>query len=41
MNYGLAIVHRIVESHNGEIRVQSERGHGATIIIILPDYVEK
>jgi len=34
---GLAIVHNIIESHMGEVRVQSQVGMGTSIIISLPD----
>ena len=34
---GLAIVHNIIESHMGEVRVQSQVGTGTSIIIFLPD----
>ena len=33
---GLAIVKWIVEIHNGEIRVESDLGAGATFIVKLP-----
>jgi two-component system sensor histidine kinase PilS (NtrC family) len=33
---GLSIVHKIIESHNGVIRVESEVGRGATFTVFLP-----
>ena len=33
---GLAIVHNIIESHGGEIRVDSEQGKGTSVTILLP-----
>jgi two-component system sensor histidine kinase HydH len=33
---GLAIVHQIIESHRGEIRVESRQGKGTTFRIKLP-----
>jgi PAS domain S-box-containing protein len=33
---GLALVHGIVESHNGSIKLDSEVGHGTTISIYFP-----
>jgi two-component system NtrC family sensor kinase len=33
---GLAIVHGIIQSHNGKIQVRSEAGHGTTFSITLP-----
>lgn len=33
---GLAIVSRIIEAHGGQIRVQSNPGHGTTITLFLP-----
>lgn len=33
---GLAIVHGIVQSHNGKVDIQSEMGTGTTVTIILP-----
>lgn len=33
---GLAVVHSLVEAHEGSIEVESELGHGSTFIIKLP-----
>jgi signal transduction histidine kinase len=33
---GLSIVHRIIENHNGLIRVESELGRGSSFIVYLP-----
>ncbi|MCJ7581845.1 MAG: HAMP domain-containing histidine kinase [Candidatus Aminicenantes bacterium] len=33
---GLAIVNEIIESHKGEIKVQSELGKGSTFTVVLP-----
>jgi len=33
---GLAIVNRIIESHGGKIRIESEPGKGTTCIVLLP-----
>lgn len=33
---GLSIVQRIIEEHEGEIRVKSDQGKGTTFIILLP-----
>lgn len=33
---GLSTVHRIVESHGGELQVQSEEGKGTSICVLLP-----
>jgi len=34
---GLAIVHNIIDSHGGEVKIESERGRGTTATILLPD----
>jgi len=36
MGFGLAICKRIIEAHNGEIRVESEPGMGATFTVTFP-----
>lgn len=33
---GLAFCHRVITSHNGQIRLESDRGDGATFMIRLP-----
>lgn len=33
---GLAIAHRIVEEHQGEMKLERSRGQGATFLVILP-----
>jgi signal transduction histidine kinase len=33
---GLSIVHRIIENHNGLIKVESELGRGSTFTLFLP-----
>jgi two-component system sensor histidine kinase HydH len=33
---GLAIVHKIMESHKGEVRVESEVGQGTTVSLLIP-----
>ncbi|MFC4436941.1 MULTISPECIES: PAS domain-containing protein [Natrialbaceae] len=38
---GLALCQRIVERHDGEIRVESEPGEGATFSFTLPEATEK
>jgi two-component system sensor histidine kinase PilS (NtrC family) len=37
---GLAQVHRIVELHEGWIKVESEVGHGARFVVCLPQSAE-
>jgi signal transduction histidine kinase len=37
---GLATVHRIVEGHGGILRVESVRGRGTTIRVLLPEAQE-
>jgi signal transduction histidine kinase len=36
LGLGLYISRQIVEAHGGELRVESEPGHGATFIFDLP-----
>lgn len=38
---GLAIVKSLVESHGGEVSVESEQGHGTTFIVELPKAAPK
>ncbi len=38
---GLAIVHNIIKAHNGEIRVDTAKGRGTAISILLPCTEEK
>lgn len=33
---GLAVVHRIIEAHHGEVKIDSRRGEGTTVRITLP-----
>ncbi len=33
---GLAIVRRVVETHHGELKLKSRRGHGTTVTVLLP-----
>lgn len=37
---GLPITKRIIDMHNGEVRVQSQEGKGSTFSIVLPIYHE-
>jgi two-component system sensor histidine kinase HydH len=34
---GLSLVHKIIENHNGRIRVSSKPGNGTTFVISLPE----
>ena len=33
---GLAIAKEIIDAHGGEIRVESEPGHGTSVFVLLP-----
>jgi two-component system sensor histidine kinase HydH len=33
---GLAVVHKIIEAHEGEVRAESEIGRGTTVTVLLP-----
>ena len=33
---GLTIAHHLVQLHNGELRIESEPGHGTTCYLLLP-----
>jgi len=36
---GLSIARRIVEEHGGELRMESQKGRGATFVVSLPVYL--
>ena len=36
LGLGLSIVHGIAEAHGGQLRVESQAGHGARFAIVLP-----
>jgi signal transduction histidine kinase len=36
LGLGLYIARRIVEAHGGDLRVESQPGHGATFTVTLP-----
>lgn len=38
---GLAIVKRVVEEHEGEIKVESRLGEGTTFIMLFPTELKK
>ncbi|MED2186209.1 envelope stress sensor histidine kinase HitS [Bacillus wiedmannii] len=38
---GLAIVKKVLDLHQGEIKVESEEGNGAEFIVCIPNYEEK
>ncbi|GAB6556497.1 MULTISPECIES: envelope stress sensor histidine kinase HitS [Bacillus] len=38
---GLAIVKKVLDLHQGEIKVESEEGHGTEFIVCIPKYEEK
>ena len=33
---GLAICRRLIEQHNGTLEIQSQKGHGSTVNVVLP-----
>ncbi|WP_249727746.1 ATP-binding protein, partial [Bacillus paralicheniformis] len=38
---GLAIVKKLLDLHQGEIKVESEEGKGTEFIVRIPNYKEK
>ena len=40
LGLGLAVSHKIISSHGGEIKTHSEEGQGTTVVIALPASLE-
>ena len=41
MGFGLAIAHSVIKKHNGNIEMESIRGEGTTVSILIPASAEK